>query len=58
VYLRLRRHDYDAGELRSWANRIGPFLDAGHDAYVFFRHDATGRGPELAGELIAAVQSV
>jgi uncharacterized protein YecE (DUF72 family) len=57
VYLRLRRHDYDAGELRSWANRIGPFLDAGHDAYVFFRHDATGRGPELAGELIAAVQS-
>ncbi|MCI0581439.1 MAG: DUF72 domain-containing protein [Chloroflexi bacterium] len=55
VYLRLRRHDYEPGELQVWADRIAPFLEAGHDAYVFFRHDETGRGPELAGELIAAV---
>jgi len=58
VYLRLRRHDYDTGELRVWADRIAPFLEAGHDAYVFFRHDETGRGPELAAELIAAVDTV
>jgi uncharacterized protein YecE (DUF72 family) len=55
VYLRLRRHDYDEAALRTWAGRIAPFLDAGHDAYVFFRHDETGRGPELANELRAAV---
>ena len=54
VYLRLRRHDYGPEEVRAWANRIRPFLDAGHDVYVFFRHDETGRGPELAAELIAA----
>jgi len=55
VYLRLRRHDYADHELGAWANRIRPFLDAGHDAYVFFRHDETGRGPELAQALVAAV---
>ena len=54
IYLRLRRHDYAPDELRAWADRIRPFLDAGHDAYVFFRHDETGRGPELADELSAA----
>lgn len=58
VYLRLRRHDYDPGELRVWADRVAPFLEAGHDAYVFFRHDETGRGPELAAELMAAAGGV
>jgi uncharacterized protein YecE (DUF72 family) len=55
VYLRLRRHDYAADEIRAWADRVSPFLDAGLDAYVFFRHDETGRGPELARGLIEAV---
>ena len=61
LYLRLRRHDYSAIELAAWAARIEPFLAAGTDAYVFFRHDAVGRGAELAlaldaeiGRLIAA----
>jgi len=57
VYLRLRRHGYDPDELRRWAGRIEPFLAAGHDAYVFFRHDETGRGPELAVQLIEAVNA-
>ena len=48
LYLRLRRHDYDPAELAAWAARIEPFLAAGDDAFVFFRHDETGRGPELA----------
>lgn len=52
LYLRLRRHDYDAAGLDAWAARIDPFLAAGDDAYVFFRHDATGRAGELALELL------
>lgn len=48
LYLRLRRHDYDASELEAWAARIEPFLADGLDAFVFFRHDPVGRGPELA----------
>lgn len=53
LYLRLRRHDYDGAELETWATRLEPFLAAGDDAYVFFRHDEVGRGPELALELAA-----
>jgi uncharacterized protein YecE (DUF72 family) len=55
LYLRLRRHEYGPAEIDAWADRLEPFLAAGDDAYVFFRHDETGRGPELARELSAAV---
>jgi uncharacterized protein YecE (DUF72 family) len=52
LYLRLRRHDYSPAALDAWAARIEPFLAAGDDAYVFFRHDAVGRAGELALELL------
>jgi uncharacterized protein YecE (DUF72 family) len=52
LYLRLRLHDYDAAALDAWAARIEPFLRAGDDVYVFFRHDPVGRAPELALELL------
>lgn len=47
-YLRLRRPDYDAAALDAWAARVRPFLEAGDEAYVFFRHDEVGHAPELA----------
>lgn len=56
LYLRLRRHDYTDEDLAVWAARLEPFLDNGDDAYVFFRHDEVGRGPELALALAAAVE--
>jgi uncharacterized protein YecE (DUF72 family) len=55
LYLRLRRHDYGPAELGAWASRLEPFLAAGDDAFVFFRHDEAGRGPELARALVEAV---
>ena len=55
LYLRLRRHDYTPDEVATWADRLTPFLAAGDDAFVFFRHDEVGRGPELALELTAEV---
>jgi uncharacterized protein YecE (DUF72 family) len=57
LYLRLRRHDYSADEMTAWAARLDPFLAAGDDVFVFFRHDEVGRGPELAADLTAAVDS-
>ncbi len=42
LYLRLRRTAYDETGLEAWAARIEPFLAAGDDAFVFFRHDADG----------------
>jgi uncharacterized protein YecE (DUF72 family) len=53
LYLRLRRHDYTIEELETWRDRLRPFLAAGDDAFVFFRHDEAGRGAELALELQA-----
>lgn len=47
LYLRLRRGDYDADELAAWAGRLEPFLAVGDDVFVFFAHDAVGRGAEL-----------
>jgi uncharacterized protein YecE (DUF72 family) len=55
LYLRLRRLDYDGAGLERWAERLVPFLEAGDDAYVFFRHDAVGRAAELALDLQARV---
>lgn len=51
LYVRLRREDYDAHALDRWAARLGPFLDAGDEVFVFFRHDPVGRAGALALEL-------
>ena len=58
LYLRLRRHDYDATAITEWASRVEPFLASGDDVYVFFRHDEVGRGAELALELRDALAVV
>jgi uncharacterized protein YecE (DUF72 family) len=55
LYFRLRRHDYTSEEIEAWAARLEPFLTAGSDAFVFFRHDETGRATELASALAEAV---
>ena len=55
LYLRLRRHDYPDDAIDAWAARMDPFLAAGDDAFVFFRHDEVGLGPEFAMRLSDAV---
>ncbi len=52
LYLRLRRHDYTELELDAWADRMRPFLSAGHPVLAFFRHDESGRATELADGLV------
>jgi uncharacterized protein YecE (DUF72 family) len=45
-YLRLRRQDYDAAALRSWADRLkGQRFE---EAFVFFKHEDEAAGPALA----------
>ncbi|HEX9043547.1 MAG TPA: DUF72 domain-containing protein [Candidatus Limnocylindrales bacterium] len=51
LYLRLRRTAYSDGEMAAWADRLVPFLEAGHDVFAFFRHDETGVSALRAGEL-------
>jgi uncharacterized protein YecE (DUF72 family) len=45
-YLRLRRPDYGDAELQAWAQRVRQ--QAWREAFVFFKHEEAGRGPQLA----------
>jgi uncharacterized protein YecE (DUF72 family) len=56
LYLRLRRHDYTDEGLAAWAERLAPFVVDGRDAFVFFRHDESGRATELAAAFEPAVE--
>lgn len=42
IYLRLRRTAYSDDDLARWADRLEPFIEAGSDCVVFFRHDTNG----------------
>jgi len=45
-YLRLRRLDYGDAELTAWVKRVRQQL--WRDVFVFFKHEDTGKGPQLA----------
>lgn len=47
-YLRLRRSDYDAAALDSWAAKVTGMGTAWSSVLVFFKHEDAARGPELA----------
>jgi len=54
-YLRLRREDFDDGELRDWARRIRE--QPWNDAFVFLKHEEEGKGPKLAARLMEFLQA-
>ncbi|MBA2254734.1 MAG: DUF72 domain-containing protein [Chloroflexi bacterium] len=55
LYVRLRRTTgYSEADLAAWADRLAPFLGDGVDAFVFFRHDATGESA-IAAERLGAL---
>jgi uncharacterized protein YecE (DUF72 family) len=45
-YLRLRRPDYGDTELKAWMKRVQE--QGWRDAFVFFKHEDEGKGPQLA----------
>ena len=56
-YLRLRRMDYDEAAVAVWAGRLQPNPEAAeantalagwHSAFIYFKHEDAGRGPQLA----------
>jgi uncharacterized protein YecE (DUF72 family) len=48
-YLRLRREDYDDAAVAAWGARIK--TQSWSKAYVFFKHEDTGKGPIAAARL-------
>jgi uncharacterized protein YecE (DUF72 family) len=49
-YVRLRRPDYSDDDLRDWAKRIGE--QAWKEAFVFFKHEEAGKGPQFASRFL------
>ena len=51
-YLRLRRSDYDGDALAEWAQWLRDRRDDWREAFVFFKHEERGVGPERATRLL------
>jgi uncharacterized protein YecE (DUF72 family) len=49
-YLRLRRPDYGDTELKAWRKRVQE--QDWQDAFVFFKHEDEGKGPQMATQFM------
>jgi uncharacterized protein YecE (DUF72 family) len=52
-YLRLRRPEYTDADLGEWAKRV--IDQPWKDAFVFFKHEDEGKGPEFAKRFLALI---
>ena len=52
-YLRLRDQGYTAADLEEWSRTITRLGTGWREAYVYFKHEEAGAGPELARQLQA-----
>jgi uncharacterized protein YecE (DUF72 family) len=51
-YLRLRREDYQQEDIVRWAKFLEAQEKSWNHAFVYFKHEDSGIGPKLAGQLI------
>lgn len=54
-YLRLRRPEYTADDLKQWADTINEFQWT--ESFVFFKHEEAGAGPALAGSFLEQLKT-
>jgi len=47
-YFRLRKPDYTDADLEEWAKRIDAGAPQWRDCFVYFKHEAEGKGPQFA----------
>ena len=55
AYFRLRDEGYGPTDIERWARVIEERTSQCRDVYVYFKHEESGKGPEFARELIAAL---
>lgn len=51
-YLRLRRQDYVAADVKRWADFVQAQATQWRDAFVYFKHEESGLGPKLGKQMI------
>ncbi len=54
TYFRLRDEGYQPADITRWGAQIGA-LDGARDAFVYFKHEEQGKGPEFAKLLMASL---
>jgi uncharacterized protein YecE (DUF72 family) len=54
-YLRLRREDYGKVDIVRWAEFIETQKERWSHAFVYFKHEESGKGPQLAKQMIDAL---
>ncbi len=50
-YFRLRKPDYTDADLAGWADRLRELSPKWRETFVYFKHEAEGKGPTLAARL-------
>ena len=56
-YMRLRDEGYEHKDLEQWAESVKALGKGWQDAFVFFKHEASGIGPKLAQEFATLLAS-
>jgi uncharacterized protein YecE (DUF72 family) len=51
-YLRLRREDYTSADVKHWADFVREQKSTWRDAFIYFKHEESGIGPNLAKEMM------
>jgi uncharacterized protein YecE (DUF72 family) len=51
-YFRLRDEGYGPADLVTWATRVKSFADKWSNAFVYFKHEDEGKGPEFANTFV------
>ena len=54
-YLRLRDEGYQPEDIRAWGGRIAEAAVTWTDAFIYFKHEEQGKGPEFARLLMNAL---
>ena len=54
AYFRLRDEGYQEGDIQRWAATVRD-LGGAEDAFVYFKHEEQGLGPEFAKKFIQAL---
>lgn len=54
-YFRLRDEGYGPADIAKWATQVRAFADRWSDAFVYFKHEDEGKGPEFAKMFVGEV---
>jgi len=55
-YMRLRDEGYTKKDLEQWAQTVQDLGKGWRDAFIFFKHEESGIGPQLAQQFVTLLE--